>query len=340
MYVINNHTTKQYSDYQMVYDVLDDLKDLGPNSKIKIDVTSTPFEGKAFDGRIKMIGLFIAYNDGDSDSITYWLNVGMSWTQGTVSNLIYTKNYTGDIGEVNFEAIMLSSYNGAYKFNDNQLFIPEDTIVKDYYIYNKWNVTDYFQIGDNNNFTYSALSQGYGSIKSSVQLLKVINRESPVVTTNIASEYKNSIYAGVTNNLTITVNSINKDLTNVTVYVYDNGRVVGSYLVDFVKANSSKSVNIIDSFIRPIDENTVLGNNNTNVVYRVIVEDKNGILNDTNSSNFMVVYNGNLGKDLAYPAMNATITRVYDITGDVIILNKDDSSYLGSKSTNGSDTWN
>ena len=340
VYVINNHTTKQYSDYQMVYDVLDDLKDLGPNSKIKIDVTSTPFEGKAFDGRIKMIGLFIAYNDGDSDSITYWLNVGMSWTQGTVSNLIYTKNFTGDIGEVNFEAIMLSSYNGAYKFNDNQLFIPEDTIVKDYYIYNKWNVTDYFQIGDNNNFTYSALSQGYGSIKSSVQLLKVINRESPVVTTNIASEYKNSIYAGVTNNLTITVNSINKDLTNVTVYVYDNGRVVGSYLVDFLKANSSKSVNIIDSFIRPIDENTVLGNNNTNVVYRVIVEDKNGILNDTNSSNFMVVYNGNLGKDLAYPAMNATITRVYDITGDVIILNKEDSSYLGSKSTNGSDTWN
>lgn len=340
VYVINNHTTKQYSDYQMVYDVLGDLKDLGPNSKIKIDVTSTPFEGKAFDGRIKMIGLFIAYNDGDSDSITYWLNVGMSWTQGTVSNLIYTKNYTGDIGEVNFEAIMLSSNNGAYKFNDNQLFIPEDTIVKDSYIYNKWNVTDYFQIGDNNNFTYSALSQGYGSIKSNVQLLKVINRESPVVTTNIASEYKNSIYAGVTNNLTITVNSINKDLTNVTVYVYDNGRVVGSYLVDFVKANSSKSVNIIDSFIRPIDENTVLGNNNTNVVYRVIVEDKNGILNDTNSSNFMVVYNGNLGKDLAYPAMNATITRVYDITGDVIILNKDDSSYLGSKSTNGSDTWN
>ncbi len=47
----------------------------------------------------------------------------------------------------------------------------------------------------------------------------------------------------------------------------------------------------------------------------------------------MVVYNGNLGKDLAYPAMNATITRVYDITGDVIILNKDDSSYLGSKSS-------
>ena len=340
VYVINNHTTKQYSDYQMVYDVLGDLKDLGPNSKIKIDVTSTPFEGKAFDGRIKMIGLFIAYNDGDNDSITYWLNVGMSWTQDTVSNLIYTKNYTGDIGEVNFEAIMLSSNNGAYKFNNNQLFIPEDTIVKDYYIYNKWNVTDYFQIGDNNNFTYSALSQGYGSIKSNVQLLKVINRESPVVTTNIASEYKNSIYAGVTNNLTITVNSINKDLTNVTVYVYDNGRVVGSYLVDFLKANSSKSVNIIDSFIRPIDENTVLGNNNTNVVYRVIVEDKNGILNDTNSSNFMVVYNGNLGKDLAYPAMNATITRVYDITGDVIILNKDDSSYLGSKSTNGSDTWN
>ena len=88
MYVINNHTTKQYSDYQMVYNF---YVNLGPNSKIKIDVTSTPFEGKAFDGRIKMIGLFIAYNDGDSDSITYWLNVGMSWTQGTVSNLIYTK---------------------------------------------------------------------------------------------------------------------------------------------------------------------------------------------------------------------------------------------------------
>ena len=85
VYVINDHTTKQYSDYQYTYDILSDISNLTSGSTIKISVTNSKYGSKAFDGRIKLIGLFIAYDDEDLDKITYWLNVGQVWSQDSSS---------------------------------------------------------------------------------------------------------------------------------------------------------------------------------------------------------------------------------------------------------------
>jgi len=65
VYVLNDHVTKVYSDYQSVYDVTN----LISANNINIQVTNTALDGYNFDGRIKMIALVVAYNDGDSDQV-------------------------------------------------------------------------------------------------------------------------------------------------------------------------------------------------------------------------------------------------------------------------------
>ena len=69
VYTINNHTTKQYSDYQSVFNITDKVKNLNAGDTIKISVENTRKEGYSFDARIKLIALIIAYDDGDDDEI-------------------------------------------------------------------------------------------------------------------------------------------------------------------------------------------------------------------------------------------------------------------------------
>ena len=54
VYIINNHTTKQYSDYQSFYNITDSVKSLSPGDTIKISVENTRKEGYNFDARIKI----------------------------------------------------------------------------------------------------------------------------------------------------------------------------------------------------------------------------------------------------------------------------------------------
>ena len=49
---------------------------------------------------------------------------------------------------------------------------------------------------------------------------------------------------------------------------------------------------------------------------------------------FVVVYNGNLGKDYAYPGANPTV-REYTFVGDVVIVNG--NTYINAKTTNRTD---
>ena len=186
VYVINNHTTKQYSDYQSVYNITDSVKDLSPGDTIKISVENTKKEGYNFDGRIKIIALTFAYNDADDDQITYWLNIGQSWTQSTRSNLIKTKDFTGEYDEVTFEDIALSSYQALCRINDKLIYDPIYEKEGSYFIDQIWNITDNFIVGQDTNFTYRASSSGYGSFKSNIQLLKTIKtfREAPVLHIN------------------------------------------------------------------------------------------------------------------------------------------------------------
>ena len=72
--------------------------------------------------------------------------------------------------------------------------------------------------------------------------------------------------------------------------------------------------------------------------YTVVVENSEGVLiNETNTS-FVVLYNGNLGKDFEYPNANPTL-REFTVTGDVIVLTQSDSTYMKGSDTNRTDVF-
>ena len=325
VYRINDHTTKQFSDYQSSYDITDKVKNLSSGDTIKISVKNTPKEGYNFDGRIKMIALVFAYDDGDDDRITYWLNVGQSWTQSSRSNLIKTKDFKGEYDEVTFENIATSSNIALCRINDKLIYDPIYERQGSYFIDDIWDIKKNFEVGIDTNFTYKASNEGYGSFKSVVQLLKV-SRIYDMVTAAITPEYNNTIYAGVSNNLTLEIFS-KKDIDAV-LKLYDNESLVYSDNITLTGGNTQK-IYFIDSKIRPVTSGTVNGADNRYENYSLVIEDAEGnILNTTNVS-YVVLYNGNLGKDYEYPAANPLL-REFNITGDVIVLNTKDYSDAGA----------
>jgi len=68
---VNNHVARVTSDYMMWYDVTD-LVQAGDNTA---SVHTEQIDSR-FDGRIKLITLIAAYNDGSSKTIQYWVNMG------------------------------------------------------------------------------------------------------------------------------------------------------------------------------------------------------------------------------------------------------------------------
>ena len=332
VYRINNHTTKQFSDYQSTFDITDKVKNLSSGDTIKISVENTKKEGYNFDGRIKLIALVFAYDDADNDKITYWLNVGQSWTQSSRSNLINTKAFKGEYNEVTFENIALSTYNAVSRINDELLYDPIYEKPGNYFIYDKWNITDSFKMGIDTNYSYTPSSSGYGSFKSVVQLLKIDKSYNKVIAT-LTPEYKDTIYAGVSNNLTMEILS-KKDI-NAVVKLYNNKIPIYSENIHLT-GGISKKLNIIDTTIRPITADTVNGAKNKYENFSIVVEDMGGsILNSTDVS-FVVLYNGNLGKDYEYPKANPTL-REFNVTGDVIVLNT--SEYSAGSATNRTDVY-
>ena len=63
IYTVNDHINKCYSDYQMYYDLTDTFKGLN-GSSVTIKVDTFKMENKSFDGRIKLMALILAYDDG------------------------------------------------------------------------------------------------------------------------------------------------------------------------------------------------------------------------------------------------------------------------------------
>ena len=65
---LNDHINRVYSDYYLSYDVLPYIT----NGVVKVKVQTAP-SGSGVDGRIKFLALIVAYNDGDGDRISYWV---------------------------------------------------------------------------------------------------------------------------------------------------------------------------------------------------------------------------------------------------------------------------
>ena len=339
VYTINDHTTKCFADYYMTYNLTDKLQ--GASGKITINVTTGPIAGKEYYNKIKLIGLVFAYNDGDNDKICYWVNSGSSWIKGDSTD---TSKSTFDVGTISCEIakatldnFALSSIDGLYSFNNEEL---EESMAFDegvyYFKYHRWDVLD--KITNSTNTLVYTPGEGSYSFRNTLSVLTV-DKNTPAASVKLGSEYNGAVFAG-TNNV-LQLNLTNKGETT-TVYLVD-------FYVDGVKVSStelqldpsaSSSTYLVDDMIRPVTADTVNGVSTTKVNYTVIVSDKDTgeILNESTITPTLW-YNGNLGKDLAYPAENITSFNNITVNGDVIIETQSDSTYLGAATTNRTDVW-
>ena len=337
VYQITDFTSKQYSDYQTLVDITDNIKGLSAGDSITISVNNTELTDYNFDGRIKLIALIFAYDDYDNEKISYWLNIGQAWTKGTLSTIFNTKDFDDYCDDVTLEAISLSSSDAkSYELNGKALADPIQE-KGNYFIFDVWNITDNFELGEDTNFTYtSSNASTYASYKSVIQLLKINTPEKYSISATIAPEYKydTAVYAGVENTLKITVNNGNRDFNgSVKLFIEDEEIASGNLSIG---AGESAEIELIDTTIRPINETTVNGANNTLVDYILnIVDADGGVLNSTNVS-YKVLYDGYLAKDKEYPGPNVGLREI-SFTGDYFYLITDAYSVAGD--TNRTDEY-
>jgi hypothetical protein len=156
--VVNDHTNRVTSDYLMWYDVTG-LIQAGDNTAIVHTEKDLSQGSSSFDGRIKIITLVVAYNDGSDKEIYYWINRGHDTRNYQIPCCGYT-NFTTDIlpstgilQDANLSVVHHASNNGVYSFNGNSLVSTPSQ--GEYSGSDNWNVTDHFNSINNNTLAYS-----------------------------------------------------------------------------------------------------------------------------------------------------------------------------------------
>ncbi len=317
VYTVNDHTTKCYSDYMIHYDITSLLDGLNGTS-LKINVDTFKMENKTFDGRIKLIALVLAYDDGDEDRIDYLVDASQVWTDTDKTLNFNTSSFNNEVLKSTLTNIALSSSDGTYKINNNFTEAEKHISGTFYYQFNQWNITDFIKKGQNIDL-YVIPGQGYSG-PSYKSVLSVITSVSGTAssTVKVSDNTKDVVYPGFTNNFTVTVdtNKAGKYVVN----LLANGEIVNTTECDLI--TGTNTLTIIDPTIRPLNESAkYTGNSSTvynTVDYKVQVVYDNQLINES-SYQATILYNGYLGKDTygqtsLEPFFNGVIT------GDIVIL--------------------
>ncbi len=165
---VNDHVNRVTSDYMMYYDVTGLVK-AGKNTAV---VKTDPLDS-SFDGRIRLVTLVVAYNDGSKKTIWYQVNRGHD-ADSYYSDDEMNENY---IGSTAFQAalpegssltdskltlVYQASSDGAYAFNGNALSsgTPQGTFSGS----NTWDVKDSLKSSGTNTLTYDRTASFYKSV--------------------------------------------------------------------------------------------------------------------------------------------------------------------------------
>lgn len=167
--MVNEHCIRVTSDYVMWYDI--DPADITSQNPMA-HVTTT---GTSIDGRIKLITLVIAYNDGDSDVIHYWVNQGQDAVtyygdseipgEGprTGSTNFDLSSFSGTVQSATLMVNHMASSDGFYWWIGDQLSRPADTYSQGaYFGWDSWDMTDKIVPGDINDLMYDRSCTGEG----------------------------------------------------------------------------------------------------------------------------------------------------------------------------------
>ena len=147
---------------------------------------------------------------------------------------------------------------------------------------------------------------------------------------SLKPEYTNTVYAGVQNYFKLELtNNDSEAAQNVSATLYLGEEEIDTKsLTGEIAAGGKGTFEFVDATIQPITETTVIGNNNENAVYTVVVKECDVEIARQEFS-FVIVYNGYLGKDYAYQCAEPEY-RGFTFTGDVQILPPSVSTYMNS----------
>jgi PKD repeat protein len=159
---VNDHMNRVTSDYLMWYDLTDAIN----GQTVNVQAASSKIDSN-FDGRIKAMTLVVAYDDGDSDQVYYWVNQGHdtvnpSDTEYTGLTSFSTASLVSGWSSVNLSVIYLASKDGIYTYNGTSLAsgVPSGT----YYGSNTWDISSLLTAGKDSTFAYNKQESNYYKI--------------------------------------------------------------------------------------------------------------------------------------------------------------------------------
>lgn len=152
---VNDHCNRVTSDYFLWYDV---------TSLAKQSNTVNICTDSSYDGKIKLITLIIAYNDGSSNKIAYWINQGhdvadISDYKGNTSFNGLPTGYKVQNAALN--VVHLSSVDGGYTFNGVTYVGAGAKPQGSYSGSDTWDVTNQYKNGADNTLTYQRVGDYY-----------------------------------------------------------------------------------------------------------------------------------------------------------------------------------
>ncbi len=227
---VNDHVVRVTSDYMMWYDVTD-LVQAGENTAS----VHTEQIDSTFDGRIKLITLIAAYNDGSSKTIHYWVNRGHD-VDSYYSDENLGEDYIGSttfaaslpsgatIQDASLTAVHMASVDGSYTFNSNS--IANGTPQGSYSGSNTWDVASSFDPGCTNSMTYDRRDAFY---KIALGILTAEYQEQVPGALGISAS-PTTVTAGIPTDVTFTVTSDSAKISGATVTL--SGSATGSGTTD------------------------------------------------------------------------------------------------------------
>ncbi|AGB01873.1 DUF2341 domain-containing protein [Methanoregula formicica] len=160
-YPVNDHVMKVYADYEAWYDVTGRITSARP----VVAVTNSKVDGYLFDGRIKGITLVLAYNDGDSEIVKYWVNHGNNWMgpagAGSATTFDVTPLAAG-WENATLTSVAFSGKDAAYTFPTSSSSPAKNILgTSSYWKYNSFNVTDSLIAGSANTLGFTAVGTSF-----------------------------------------------------------------------------------------------------------------------------------------------------------------------------------
>jgi len=321
---VNDHCNRVTSDYLIWYDVSSNITSQTPKCRVVTEKTDS-----SFDGRIKMITLVVAYNDGDTDKVYYWVNQGhdvdsyLDDTPYSGQTFFDLSSLSGEIEKATLVVNHLASTDGTYKWNGES--IPTDPSSGNsqgaFSGYNIWDLSSKVIPGGSNHLTYDRTANFY---KIPLATLSVEQVSSPPcdLEVTLVNPVAANVFAKEPNTVRITVRNNGAGPSPATeVRLTSSDGFEGRGSVPSIPAGKTTIVPVTDTTVRDLAGGTV--------TYTATVDPDNTIPetsegnNEKSSAAKTVLYNGYKGSRYWEGKSDVLTARTFDLRGNLLFSHGD-----------------